>query len=98
MYCKNEASCKKILEFDGRFELYIKFHYFGKDVCYECLHEISRHLRFDERHIMLVSIDEATDPEEVTDSNHDVREIVIGNEWKNIMRKSYLSWHDVVII
>ena len=90
---EDEAADEEDAELEGRAKLQLEVHVLADGVGDQCLHDVAGELRLDERHVVLVSVDETSHPEEVRDPHHHVRQVVVRNPAHRSSLELDLSGH-----
>ncbi len=78
--CEDEAPDEEDRELEGGAELQLVPLDLADRVGYDRLHDVPGELGLDERHVVLVPVDEPTHPEEISNAHHHEREVVIRDE------------------
>jgi len=93
MYSKDEASDEEYSELKGGAELQLIAFDLADGVGDDGLHDVAGELGFDERHVVLVAVDEASYPEEIGDAYHNKGEVVIRNEAQGAALETDFAGH-----
>ena len=93
MHGEDEAANKQNAELVGGVELDVVAHVLADGVGDECLHQVAGQLRFDERHVVLVPVDEPAHPEEVAHAHHQVGQVVVCDERQDLAVEPDFAGH-----